>query len=81
MKYGEPIRKSTLKEDYFFLSSSLSSTPLPLYKWVIENADSLENWDDFRFILMDEQVDKNHGASYVSFDDTANYERFARKTY
>lgn len=67
------------KRGLFFISSPLSSTPLPLYRWLVENADSFENWNGFRFVLMDEQVDRNHGVSYVKFDDPASYERFARE--
>ncbi len=67
------------KRGLFFVSSPLSSTPLPLYRWVIENADSFENWDNFRFILMDEQVDRNHNVSYVDSNDSASYEKFLRE--
>lgn len=69
------------KEGLFYLSSPLSSTPLPLYKWVIENARSFPNWKQFCFILMDEQVEGNpqSGFSYVSPENPASYERFARK--
>ncbi len=59
----------------FFVSSPLSSTPLPLYQWVIDHAASFENWSNFKFILMDEQIEKGE---YVPINDAASYERFAR---
>ena len=65
----------------FYLSSPLSSTPLPLYQWAIENAASFSRWDSFRFVLMDEQIEETseNGFSYVALEDSASYERFARK--
>ena len=65
----------------FFVSSSLSKTIIPIYQWIIENADSFENWNNFRFVLMDEQLEKNRGISYISVNDSASYERFAREKF
>lgn len=66
------------KED-FFVSAPLSSTPLPLYDWVVKNAELFDNWNFFKFILMDEQlIDKN---TYVSISDSASYEKFAREKF
>ncbi len=72
-------QKEYTRKGLFLVSAPLSSTPLPLYQWIIDNAASFENWDKLRFILMDEQLDKNNKFSYVSQNDTASYERFARE--
>jgi 6-phosphogluconolactonase/glucosamine-6-phosphate isomerase/deaminase len=64
----------------FLVASPLSSTPLPLYEWLITNAGSLHNWDLVNFVLMDEQVQGQSGAfQYVPKDDLASYEGFAKK--
>lgn len=64
---------------FFYISSPLSSTPIPLYKWIINNATSIKNWDKFRFILMDDQVEGTENFSYVNVEDSASYENFAIK--
>lgn len=80
-KLWQKLQSVTTKEGTFYLSSPLSSTPLPLYQWVVENADSFKGWRNFRFILMDEQVEGNSlkKFSYISVKDPASYERFARE--
>ncbi len=65
--------------DLFYVSSPLSSTPIPLYKWLINNANSIKNWNKFKFILMDEQVEESENFRYVSVEDLASYENFAMK--
>lgn len=81
---GELWRK--LQQEYtrnglFYVSSPLSSTPLPLYNWIIAHAQSFANWNKFRFILMDEHVEQNHDFHYVPLSDAACYERFAREKF
>lgn len=62
----------------FLVSSPLSSTPIPLYDWLVRNADSISHWDKMKFVLMDEQVDQTR-VTYIPRDDSASYERFARE--
>ena len=67
--------------ELFHIAAPLSSTPLPIYKWVIENAESFHKWDKVRFVLMDEMVERVKSAfSYVALNDVASYEGFAKKT-
>lgn len=63
----------------FFIAAPLSATSIPLFEWVLLNWDSFTNWDKMRFVLMDEQIESLETANYVSIDDTASYEGFARK--
>jgi glucosamine-6-phosphate deaminase len=65
------------EDGLFYLSSPLSSTPLPLYHWIIKNAASIKNWHRFRLVLMDEQVESNKNFEYVDANDLASYENFA----
>jgi glucosamine-6-phosphate deaminase len=67
--------------DEFFVSCPLSSTPLPLYNWIAENASSFTNWDKVKFLLMDEQLEGSTQFEYVSSEDTASYEKFARDKF
>lgn len=68
------------KEGNFFIASPLSSTPLPIYEWVVENCESFENWDKVRFVLMDEMLEGSSSSfKYVPVDNPASYEGFARK--
>ena len=46
--------QNELGEELFHAASPLSSTPVPLYEWVVRNAKSFLNWEGFRFVLMDE---------------------------
>jgi 6-phosphogluconolactonase/glucosamine-6-phosphate isomerase/deaminase len=62
----------------FHIASPLSSTPLPIYRWLIKNSSALPYWENVTFVLMDEQLDG--GAApfrYVCRDDPASYEGFA----
>jgi len=68
------------KEGNFFVASPLSSTPLPIYEWIVKNCGNFENWDKVRFVLMDEMLEGNRPPfKYVPVDDPASYEGFARK--
>lgn len=59
---------------------ALSSTPLPVFEWVIQNAADFGNWKATNFVLMDEQVEGSSSPfEYVSSDDAASYEYFARR--
>ncbi len=85
---AEPVGKlwkelqgsATSSGKIFYVSSPLSSTPRPIYEWIIENSDTFENWNNVRFVLMDEQVEeKSHQFQYLDTSDPASYERFAKK--
>lgn len=68
-------------EDEFFIACPLSSTPLPLYNWVVENASSFDKWNKVKFVLMDDQVEASEPFQYVSAEDEASYEKFAKDKF
>lgn len=82
---GEPVGKlwqslqaEYTSKGYFNVAAPLSSTPLPIYDWIIQHKDSFSGWDKVRFVLMDEMVDGDKQSfHYISTDDFASYERFA----
>lgn len=61
----------------FIVAGPLSSTPLPIYHWVLSNLEKFNNWKSFHFLLMDEQLEDGEKPEYVPLSDTASYERFA----
>lgn len=63
----------------FFISSPLSSTPKPIYEWVVANAHAFTFWDRVRFVLMDEMMTDDAKPQYLPIDDPASYEGFARR--
>jgi len=68
------------KNGLFYVASPLSSTPLPIYQWIIEHANEFEHWEKVRFVLMDELIEKhNDHYEYISSYDPASYERFAKE--
>jgi len=68
------------KKGNFHVASPLSSTPLPIYNWIIKNAYSFKNWEKVKFVLMDEMLEgAKNSFTYVPLDDAASYEGFARK--
>lgn len=70
------------KDRNFSVASPLSSTPLPIYQWIIERAEEFESWDKVRFVLMDEMLEGEKAPfSYVSVNDPASYEGFARRNF
>lgn len=70
------------KDTAFHIASPLSSTPLPIYQWVVTNAQTFTNWGNVRFILMDEMLSDNHPPfSYTSLEDSASYESFANRNF
>lgn len=72
----------TKQEGLFLVASPLSRTPLPIYEWIIQNAGSFSNWDNFRFVFMDEQVlEVNEKLHYVPIDNPASLEGFGRKHF
>lgn len=60
----------------FFVSSPLSSTPLPIYEWILNHAEEFPHWDKVRFVLMDEMM---QGNAYIPITNPASYEGFANK--
>lgn len=66
----------------FFVAVPLSSTPLPVYQWVIQHAKDFASWENVRFVLMDEQVEGFAPTfTYVCPQDSASYEGFARRHF
>lgn len=78
-KIWASLQENYTKNGLFFVSSPLSSTPILLYKWLVQNCRFIKNWGKFRFILMDEQLDKEDNYRYIPLNDKASYENFARK--
>lgn len=74
------LQEKYTAEGRFHVASPLSSTPLPVYRWIVRHAASSQCWEDVTFVLMDEQLE---GAAapfrYVPLDDPASYEGFARR--
>ena len=67
---------------YFNVASPLSSTPLPIYDWILEHKPDFHRWEKVRFVLMDEMVEGNGPPfAYISQSDNASYERFARRHF
>ena len=74
------LQSKHTKDGNFLVASPLSSTPLPIYEWVINHAKEFENWDKVRFVLMDEMLEgEKPPFTYVPTSDPASYEGFARK--
>ncbi len=70
----------TSKKDSFHVASPLSSTPLPIYEWIIANWQDFDGWEKVRFVLMDEQVESNSPPfNYIPGEDSASYEAFANE--
>jgi 6-phosphogluconolactonase/glucosamine-6-phosphate isomerase/deaminase len=67
----------------FTYAIPLSSTPLPIYKWVINNSHDFPDWSATRLVLMDEQVEHDGSGSfwYIDRDDQASYNRFAEENF
>ncbi len=83
---GEPVGRlwQKLQADHiagpFYVASALSSTPLPIYDWVIDHARSFPNWPQVKFVLMDDQTEGAKAPyQYIATDDPASYEGFAHK--
>ncbi|SRR5258708_37352353 len=73
------LQEEYTKDGSFYVASPLSSTPLPIYNWLIENADSFLHWERMKFVLMDEMLERGKEPfKYVSVTDRG-YEGFARK--
>lgn len=78
-KEWKQLQNKTTKKGDFFISAPLSSTPLLLYRWILDHTGSFNHWNKVRFILMDEQVEKDASKlKYIQRSDKASYERFAR---
>lgn len=86
-EFGAPVgtvwrdlQSSPNQPSDFSVAAPLSSTPLPIYRWITDHADEFENWNTTRFVLMDEQVEGTEPPfAYVPANDSASYEAFARR--
>lgn len=66
----------------FIVASPISNTPLPIYQWITANAKEFSHWDDFRFVLMDEQVVKEQASfSYIPLSDPASFENKIKQMF
>lgn len=63
----------------FWLASPLSNTPRALYAWVIRECRRFQNWEKFRFVMMDEQLLNTEAPEYVPADHPASFIAFARR--
>lgn len=78
----EKLQSQYTKEGLFFVAAPLSSTPLPIYKWIVNHANEFENWEKVRFVLMDEQLEGEQAPfEYVALSDGASYEAFAKEHF
>ena len=74
------LQKEFINQGSFYVASPLSSTPLPIYEWIIKNAHTFSNWDKMKFVLMDEMLKgEKKPFTYVPITDSASYEGFVRK--
>ncbi len=66
----------------FGVASPLSSTTLPIYRWIVDNAHTFHRWEEVLFVLMDEQLEGTTPPfRYIPADDSASYEGFARRHF
>src|SRR5258708_3081994 len=76
------LQEEYTREGNFYVASPLSSTPLPIYDWIIKNAHTFTNWEKMKFVLMDEMLEgEREPFTYVSITDPASYEGFAKKHF
>jgi 6-phosphogluconolactonase/glucosamine-6-phosphate isomerase/deaminase len=86
---GEPVGNLWKKhqelhgrDGEFFVSAPLSSTPLPVFQWIVTHANEFKFWDRVRFVLMDEMMEDNEDLPrYVPVSDPASYESFANRHF
>jgi 6-phosphogluconolactonase/glucosamine-6-phosphate isomerase/deaminase len=71
------------KQKTFFVAAPISNTPYPLYQWVIKNANDFYHWENFQFLLMDDQVieAKNGHFSYIPLSNAANFENKIKEMF
>ncbi len=81
-KLWQKLQTTYTNKGYFQVASPLSSTPLPIYDWIIKHQAEFSNWDKVRFVLMDEMVEGDQPPfQYISTDDNASYEGFAHRHF
>jgi 6-phosphogluconolactonase/glucosamine-6-phosphate isomerase/deaminase len=81
-KLWQKLQVEHTSDGYFNVASPLSSTPLPVYDWIVEHKSDFPHWEKVRFVLMDEMVEGSSTPfSYISQGDNASYERFARQHF
>jgi 6-phosphogluconolactonase/glucosamine-6-phosphate isomerase/deaminase len=66
----------------FFVAAPLSSTPLPVYHWIVEHSNTFSGWEKVKFVLMDEMVQGERPPfRYINKEDAASYEGFANRNF
>ena len=81
-KLWQTLQTEYTGDGYFNVASPLSSTPLPVYDWIIEHKPDFPRWDKVHFVLMDEMVEGTGPPfRYISRSEYASYERFARQHF
>lgn len=81
-RHWQTAQSKFVGEGQFSVAAPLSSTPLPVYAWVLENATQFPAWEAVNFVLMDEQVDgRPPFCTYIPVGDAASYESFARRNF
>ncbi len=66
----------------FYVAAPLSSTPLPVYHWVVEHSTTFTGWENVKFVLMDEMVEGERPPfRYIDKEDAASYEGFANRNF
>ncbi|MGH3428166.1 MAG: hypothetical protein ACRDQZ_11475, partial [Mycobacteriales bacterium] len=51
------LQESCTRNGEFYVAAPLSSTPLPIYRYLVDHAEHFPRWARVRFVLMDEQLD------------------------
>jgi 6-phosphogluconolactonase/glucosamine-6-phosphate isomerase/deaminase len=81
-RHWQTVQSKFVREGQFFVAAPLSSTPVPVYSWVLENSTRFLGWEAVSFVLMDEQVDgQPPQCEYIAVSDPASYESFAHRNF
>jgi 6-phosphogluconolactonase/glucosamine-6-phosphate isomerase/deaminase len=74
------LQNKYTQQNNFHIASPLSSTPIPIYDWIIKRAEIFNNWEKVKFVLMDEMLQGTKlPFEYVPVTDAASYEGFAKE--
>ncbi len=76
------VQADVTNQRRFRIAAPLSSTPVPIYEWVLQRAEAFERWSQVDFVLMDEQLEGQRPPfRYVHPTDDASYEGFANRRF